>query len=66
MILFVSGCCDIPAFYTPWFFQRLKEGYVDVRNPYDPHQISRIFLDEKILMQSYFVPKSTSYAFTFR
>ena len=47
MILFVSGRCDIPAFYTPWFFQRLKEGYVDVRNPYDPHQISRIFLDEK-------------------
>lgn len=47
MILFVSGRCDIPAFYTPWFFHRLKEGYVDVRNPYDPHQISRIFLDEK-------------------
>ena len=47
MILFVSGRCDIPAFYTPWFFHRLKEGYVNVRNPYDPHQISRIFLDEK-------------------
>lgn len=46
MILFVSGRCDIPAFYTPWFFQRLKEGYVDVRNPYDTHQISRIYLDK--------------------
>lgn len=46
MILFVSGRCDIPAFYTPWFFQRLKEGYVDVRNPYDAHQISRIYLDK--------------------
>lgn len=42
MILFVSGRCDIPAYYTPWFFHRLKEGFVDVRNPYNPHQISRI------------------------
>ena len=53
MILFVSGRCDIPAFYTPWFFHRLKEGYVDVRNPYDPHQISRIFLDEKNIDATY-------------
>jgi len=42
MILFVSGRCDIPAYYSAWFFQRLKEGFVDVRNPYNPHQISRI------------------------
>lgn len=45
MILFVSGRCDIPAFYTPWFFNRLEEGFVDVRNPFNPHQISRILLD---------------------
>lgn len=44
MILFVSGRCDIPAFYMPWFMRRLQEGYVDVRNPFDPHQISRILL----------------------
>lgn len=47
MILFVSGRCDIPAFYSKWFFNRLKIGFVDVRNPYDQHQISRILLDEK-------------------
>lgn len=42
MILFVSGRCDIPAFYSEWFYNRLNAGFVDVRNPYDPHQISRI------------------------
>ena len=47
MILFVSGRCDIPAFYSRWFFNRLQEGFVDVRNPFNPHQISRIYLNEQ-------------------
>jgi len=42
MILNVSGRTDIIAFYTPWFINRLKEGFVDVRNPFNPHQVSRI------------------------
>ena len=46
MILFVSGRCDIPAYFSSWFFHRLQEGFVDVRNPYDAHQISRIILDQ--------------------
>lgn len=46
MILFVSGRCDIPAFFSRWFFNRLFAGYVDVRNPYDSHQISRIILNQ--------------------
>lgn len=46
MILFASGRCDIAAYYSDWFFQRIKAGFVDVRNPYDPHQISRIPLTE--------------------
>lgn len=46
MILFVSGRCDIPAYFSNWFFNRLKEGFVDVRNPFNPHQISRIILNE--------------------
>lgn len=47
MIIFVSGRCDIPAFYSEWFFKRLQEGFVDVRNPFNPHQISRIPLNEQ-------------------
>lgn len=46
MILFASGRCDIAAYYSDWFFHRLKAGFVDVRNPYNPHQISRIPLTE--------------------
>ena len=42
MILIVSGRTDIVAFYTPWFMNRLKEGYVDVRNPFNPKLVSRI------------------------
>lgn len=47
MILFVSGRCDIPAFFSKWFYRRLEEGMVDVRNPFNPHQISRIYLNEQ-------------------
>lgn len=49
MILFVSGRCDIPAFFSNWFFHRLDAGFVDVRNPFNPHQISRIPLKESTI-----------------
>ncbi len=42
MILMVSGRTDIIAFYTPWFVKRYEEGYVDVRNPFNPKLVSRI------------------------
>ena len=43
MILNVSGRTDIVVFYCDWFMRRYKEGYVDVRNPFYPNQISRIY-----------------------
>ena len=42
MILMVSGRCDIVAFYTDWFMNRIKAGFVDVRNPFNPKLVSRI------------------------
>lgn len=42
MILSVSRRTDIPCFYSEWFFNRIKEGFLYVRNPMNPHQISRI------------------------
>ena len=42
MILSVSRRTDIPAFYSEWFFGRLREGSCLVRNPFNPHQLSRI------------------------
>ena len=42
MILMVSGRCDIVAFYSKWFINRIKEGFFDVRNPFYPKMVSRI------------------------
>ena len=46
MILNVSSRTDIVAFYTPWFLNRLKEGFVDVRNPFYEKQVSRIYFSD--------------------
>ena len=46
MILNVSGRTDIVAFYTPWFMKRYHEGFVDVRNPFNPKLVSRIYFDD--------------------
>lgn len=46
MILNVSGRCDIVAFYTDWFLKRYQEGVVDVRNPFYPKQVSRIYFED--------------------
>lgn len=46
MILNVSGRTDIVAFYTDWFIKRYKEGYVDVRNPFNFKMVSRIFFKD--------------------
>jgi len=41
LIISASRRTDIPAFYSDWFFNRIKEGYVLVRNPMNIHQISK-------------------------
>lgn len=49
MILSVSRRTDIPAFYTPWFMNRLREGFVLVRNPMNYHQVSRVSLSPSVI-----------------
>ncbi|WP_290770487.1 DUF1848 domain-containing protein [Anaerofustis sp.] len=44
MIISASRRTDIPAFYGDWFVNRIKEGYVYVRNPINKHQISKVNL----------------------
>ena len=39
----------IPAFYAPWFFNRLREGYLLVPNPFNPKAVSRISLDPAVV-----------------
>lgn len=45
MIIIVSGRTDIVAFYSKWFMNRYREGFVDVRNPFNPKMVSRINFD---------------------
>ena len=49
MIINTGQRTDIPAFYSEWFANRLKEGFVCVRNPYDPQQVSRYRLDPSVV-----------------
>ena len=49
MILSVSRRTDIPNYYADWFFNRLKEGYLYVRNPMNAHQISKINLSPEVI-----------------
>ncbi|MBQ6679440.1 MAG: DUF1848 domain-containing protein [Lachnospiraceae bacterium] len=49
MIINTGQRTDIPAFYAKWFSNRLKEGVVCVRNPYDPKQVSRYRLDPAVV-----------------
>lgn len=44
MIISASRRTDIPAFYSEWFMNRLRQGYCLVPNPFNPRQIARISL----------------------
>lgn len=49
MIISASRRTDIPAFYSEWFYHRLKEGYVEICNPRNPHQVSRILMNREVI-----------------
>lgn len=49
MILSVSRRTDIPNYYSDWFINRIKEGFLYVRNPMNQHQISRILLSPDVV-----------------
>jgi hypothetical protein len=44
MIISASRRTDIPAFYTPWFMNRIKAGFLLTRNPFNARQIKRVSL----------------------
>ena len=49
MILNTGQRTDIPAFYSKWFMNRIKEGFVLVRNPYYPTIVTKFMLDPKVV-----------------
>lgn len=49
MIINTGQRTDIPAFYGPWFLNRLKEGFVMVRNPFNHARVTRYVLDPEVV-----------------
>lgn len=49
MIISASRRTDIPTYYSNWFFNRMMDGYVLVRNPMNTHQISKIALNPDVV-----------------
>lgn len=49
MILNTGMRTDIPAFYSEWFMNRIRAGYVLVRNPYRQDWITRYELNPDVV-----------------
>ncbi|MDR1247317.1 MAG: DUF1848 domain-containing protein [Clostridiales Family XIII bacterium] len=49
MIISASRRTDIPSYYSDWFYNRIKEGFVLARNPMNFHRISRINLAPEVV-----------------
>lgn len=49
MILSASRRTDIPNYYSDWFLNRIREGFLYVRNPMNPRQVSRIELSPELV-----------------
>lgn len=60
MIISASRRTDIPKFHSNWMISRVKEGFVDVRNPMVPTQISRYSLDPDVVDGIVFWTKDAS------
>ncbi len=49
MIINTGQRTDIPAFYADWFVNRMKAGFVLVRNPYNPRSVTRYRLSPEVV-----------------
>ena len=49
MIIQTGMRTDIPAFYPDWLMNRIQEGYVLVRNPYNPVQVTKYSLSKEVV-----------------
>ena len=65
MIINTGQRTDIPAFYSEWFSNRLKDGFVCVRNPYNPEQVSRYRLSPDVVDVIGFCTKNPSPMFKY-
>lgn len=49
MIIQTGMRTDIPAFYSQWLLNRIEAGFVLVRNPYNPSQVTRYSLSPQVV-----------------
>ena len=49
MILNTGNRTDIPAFYSRWFWNRLKDGFAMARNPMATGRITKFRLDPEVV-----------------
>ena len=49
MILSASRRTDIPNYYSEWFINRIREGFLYVRNPMNAQQVSKINLSPDVI-----------------
>lgn len=76
MIVSVSRRTDIPAFYSGWFFERLKAGHCHAANPFNPKQVRKVpltpeeaafvFWTKNPAPMLPFLPRLRPYAFYFQ
>ncbi|MDC7289258.1 DUF1848 domain-containing protein [Blautia schinkii] len=60
MIISAIRRTDIPSYYAEWFYNRMQDGYVLVRNPMNFHQISRVNLAPEVIDGIVFLTKNPS------
>ena len=60
MILNTGSRTDIPAYYSDWFYNRIKEGFVLARNPYYPTQVTKYVLNPEVIDVIVFCTKNPS------
>jgi len=46
-IISASRRTDIPAFHSDWFFNKLEQGSVQVKNPFNPKQVRKVSLKKE-------------------
>ena len=49
MIINTGARTDTAQYYSEWLLRRFEEGYVFVRNPFYPHQVSNLTLDPAVV-----------------
>ena len=58
MILNTGNRTDIPAFYSEWFMNRVRQGFVLTRNPFVNNQVTKYLIDPEVVDAIVFCSKN--------